>query len=321
MSERHVVISADTHCGAALHDYKPYLEKKYHEDFDEWAESVQAAERRIAEVFKDAERSPLNVGVDGDPEVDGDRNWSSERRLREQEADGVVAAVLFPNTQPPFAPAAASQFEAPPYSDDMVRRWAGLQARPSPDHVIAVGRGLELAGGRRCERWLGVGEQDRGHHAVGLLFSEATLAGPVAVAVHLGVPVHTHVQRRPLGVLEHLGDPPLGRLYRFGPLVEVLVVLLLQVRLVVVQRRTTVGVGRDDDVSFAHRVVTPRWSVGVRSRCRAQAYCISQPYSPIHQRAFSTASAGVRRSGDWPSVSGVGPILSATTRNPASSRP
>jgi predicted TIM-barrel fold metal-dependent hydrolase len=128
MSERHVVISADTHCGAALHDYKPYLEKKYHADFDEWSESVQAAERRTAEVFKDAERSPLNVGVDGDPEVDGDRNWSSERRLREQEADGVVAAVLFPNTQPPFAPAAASQFEAPPYSDDMDRRWAGLQA-------------------------------------------------------------------------------------------------------------------------------------------------------------------------------------------------
>lgn len=128
MSERHVVISADTHCGAALHDYKPYLEKKYHEDFDEWAESVQAAERRTAEVFKDSDRSPLNVGVDGDPEVDGDRNWSSERRLREQEADGVVAAVLFPNTQPPFAPAAASQFEAPPYSDDMVRRWAGLKA-------------------------------------------------------------------------------------------------------------------------------------------------------------------------------------------------
>ena len=128
MSERHVVISADTHCGAALHDYKPYLEKKYHEDFDEWVESVLEAERRTAEVFKDSDRSPLNVGVDGDPEVDGDRNWSSERRLREQEADGVVAAVLFPNTQPPFAPAAASQFEAPPYSDDMVRRWAGLRA-------------------------------------------------------------------------------------------------------------------------------------------------------------------------------------------------
>ena len=128
MSERHVVISADTHCGAALHDYKPYLEKKYHNEFDEWAVVIQEAERRTAEVFNDADRSPLNVGVDGDPTVDGNRNWSTERRLREQEADGVVAAVLFPNTQPPFAPASSSQFEAPPYSDDMDRRWAGLRA-------------------------------------------------------------------------------------------------------------------------------------------------------------------------------------------------
>ncbi len=128
MSERHVVISADTHCGAALHDYKPYLEKKYHDEFDEWAVAIQEAERRTAEVFNDADRSPLNVGVDGDPTVDGNRNWSTERRLREQEADGVVAAVLFPNTQPPFAPASSSQFEAPPYSDDMDRRWAGLRA-------------------------------------------------------------------------------------------------------------------------------------------------------------------------------------------------
>ena len=128
MSERHVVISADTHCGAALHDYKPYLEKKYHDEFDEWAVAIQEAERRTAEVFNDADRSPLNVGVDGDPTVDGTRNWSTERRLRAQEADGVVAAVLFPNTQPPFAPASSSQFEAPPYSDDMDRRWAGLRA-------------------------------------------------------------------------------------------------------------------------------------------------------------------------------------------------
>ena len=128
MSERHVVISADTHCGAALHDYKPYLEKKYHDEFDEWAVAIHEADRRTAEVFSDADRSPLNVGVDGDPTVDGNRNWSTERRLREQEADGVVAAVLFPNTQPPFAPASSSQFEAPPYSDDMDRRWAGLRA-------------------------------------------------------------------------------------------------------------------------------------------------------------------------------------------------
>jgi len=36
--------------------------------------------------------------------------------------------LLFPNTQPPFAPAAASQFEAPAYSEEMDHRWAGLKA-------------------------------------------------------------------------------------------------------------------------------------------------------------------------------------------------
>ena len=29
--KNYVTISSDTHCGANLLDYKPYLEKKYHE--------------------------------------------------------------------------------------------------------------------------------------------------------------------------------------------------------------------------------------------------------------------------------------------------
>ena len=80
------------------------------------------------ELFKDMERSPLEVGVDGDPEVFSYRNSSSVERLREQQEDGVIAAVLFPNTQPPFAPPAATSFEAPPYSDNFEHRWAGLRA-------------------------------------------------------------------------------------------------------------------------------------------------------------------------------------------------
>ena len=50
------------------------------------------------------------------------------RRLREQQADGVVAAVMFPNTLPPFAPPASTALEAPAYTDDFERRWAGLRA-------------------------------------------------------------------------------------------------------------------------------------------------------------------------------------------------
>lgn len=129
-SERHIVISADCHAGADLRQYREYLESKYHAEFDEWADHMEEASRQQAEKFAKAGmgRGTMNVGIDGDPEVDGNRNYSTERRLGEQHADGVIAEVVFPNTQPPFAPAAATQFEAPPYSDDFERRWAGLRA-------------------------------------------------------------------------------------------------------------------------------------------------------------------------------------------------
>ena len=127
-TDHHIVISADAHCGADVRDYKQYLEAKYHDDFDTWADHIEAGVARQKELFKDMARSPLEVGVDGDPDEHGERNWSSERRLREQEEDGVVATVLFPNTQPPFAPPANSSFEAPAYGDNFEYRWAGLRA-------------------------------------------------------------------------------------------------------------------------------------------------------------------------------------------------
>ncbi len=126
--ERHIVISADSHCGADLWEYKPYLESKYHADFDEWAKACETnmAERKA--LYEAMERSPLEVSVDGDPDEFGYRNNSSQRRLTEQQADGVVASVLFPNTQPPFAPMASTALEAPPYAEDFDNRWAGLRA-------------------------------------------------------------------------------------------------------------------------------------------------------------------------------------------------
>ena len=53
MSEHHFVISADSHCGADLWDYRNYLESKYHPEFDDWARSIEAAQARTAERFKD----------------------------------------------------------------------------------------------------------------------------------------------------------------------------------------------------------------------------------------------------------------------------
>ena len=108
--ENYVVISADCHGGADVAEYRPYLESRYHDDFDAWSAS-------FANPFDD---------VAGD---DAGRNWDSDRRLAEMEADGVVAEVLFPNTIPPFFPKVSLVHQPPGAgTGDLERRWAGLRA-------------------------------------------------------------------------------------------------------------------------------------------------------------------------------------------------
>ncbi|MDA8360087.1 MAG: amidohydrolase family protein [Actinomycetota bacterium] len=108
--ERYTVISADCHAGADLHQYRGYLEQRYHAAFDEWA-------RTYAIPYADL------LGEDGS------RNWDSDRRLAEMDSDGIAAEVIFPNTIPPFYPEPSLKTQAPGASDgDLALRWAGLQA-------------------------------------------------------------------------------------------------------------------------------------------------------------------------------------------------
>jgi predicted TIM-barrel fold metal-dependent hydrolase len=106
--DRYTVISADCHAGADLRDYKPFLERRYHDAFDDWAD-------HYVNPFGDL-RKP-----------DADRNWDSARRTRDLEADGVVAEVLYPNTVPPFFPKSGLTALAPS-STDFEYRLAGLRA-------------------------------------------------------------------------------------------------------------------------------------------------------------------------------------------------
>ena len=62
-TDHHIVVSADAHCGAGVRDYKQYLEAKYHADFDAWADDIEAGVARQKAMYKDMERSPLEVGV------------------------------------------------------------------------------------------------------------------------------------------------------------------------------------------------------------------------------------------------------------------
>jgi predicted TIM-barrel fold metal-dependent hydrolase len=108
--DRYVVISADAHAGADLRDYKDYLPSKWHEEFDVWA---------------DAYVSPFDDLV----HATASRNWDSDFRLRELDADGISAEILFPNTIPPFFETVTNIAIGLPLTQaDLDRRWAGLQA-------------------------------------------------------------------------------------------------------------------------------------------------------------------------------------------------
>ena len=121
--DRYLLITADSHAGSSAEGYRPYLESKWLGDFEDWVKQTKQTEQIMRKVMGDR-----SIGVDGDPDIVGDRNWDTGRRCREMEADGVVGEVIFPNTSPPFAPTMMSEFGEPETGDAFPRRWAGIQA-------------------------------------------------------------------------------------------------------------------------------------------------------------------------------------------------
>ena len=104
----YTIITADSHAGGSHADYRAYLDPAYLDDFDAWR-------GRYKNPFKDLKDDRRT------------RNWDSDQRWREQEADGVVAEVVFPNTVPPFFPSFVL-FAGPPKPEDYAHRLAGIRA-------------------------------------------------------------------------------------------------------------------------------------------------------------------------------------------------
>jgi predicted TIM-barrel fold metal-dependent hydrolase len=109
MTEAYTIISADTHAGGSHAQYREYLDPAFRDDFDAWREKYRNP-------YKDLKDTDLRI-----------RNWDTERRWADQERDGVVAEVLFPNTIPPFFPSFVL-FAAPPSPEDYAHRLAGIRA-------------------------------------------------------------------------------------------------------------------------------------------------------------------------------------------------
>jgi len=107
-AEHYTIISADSHAGGSHAQYREYLEERYLEDFDAWR-------GKYRNPYKDL----------GDQRRY--RNWDDEMRNAQQEADGVVAEVVFPNTVPPFFPSFVL-FAGPPRPEHYEHRLAGIRA-------------------------------------------------------------------------------------------------------------------------------------------------------------------------------------------------
>jgi predicted TIM-barrel fold metal-dependent hydrolase len=104
----YITITADTHAGASIDGYREYLDPGDRSAFDEWRETY---------------RNPSKKHLGGKKV----KNWDSEVRSADLEADGVVAEVIYPNTIPPFYDKAFHV--SPPPRPEHYPRWrAGTRA-------------------------------------------------------------------------------------------------------------------------------------------------------------------------------------------------
>jgi predicted TIM-barrel fold metal-dependent hydrolase len=113
-SERYTIITADSHAGGSHAQYREYLDPRYHEEFDAWRGKYKNPYKDLGDTRRY-------------------RNWDNEMRVSQQQEDGVVGEVVFPNTIPPFFPSFVL-FAGP--------------AKPGKDYE------LRLEGIRTHNRWL-----------------------------------------------------------------------------------------------------------------------------------------------------------------------
>src|SRR5262249_52357043 len=103
------LITADTHAGANHATYREYLDPKYREKFDEWRGGYKNPEAKHY----------------GSKKL---RNWDNEVRANDQNSQGVVGEVVFPNTVPPFWRKPLVMPPAAVTPQDYELYWAGIKA-------------------------------------------------------------------------------------------------------------------------------------------------------------------------------------------------
>jgi predicted TIM-barrel fold metal-dependent hydrolase len=131
MSDRLLVVSTDCHAGLPIADYKPYVEKKYHEMMDMavpiTVEMLEKSESQfLIKEINDAWRAPIEQELTG--------AWDYQERVKMLANAGIAAEVIFPD--------GITEKNTPPFG-------AGLGL--SPRDMVPE---LQWAGAMAHNRWL-----------------------------------------------------------------------------------------------------------------------------------------------------------------------
>ncbi|WP_415954302.1 amidohydrolase family protein [Streptomyces sp. KLOTTS4A1] len=146
----YLIISSDCHAGLPTEEYRPYLDSRFHPQFDEF---LAGRDRRREEMTRLGVRNEAFADKWFHDNEEGLRGgWDVAQRLKELDGDGVAAEVVFPD-----ADAVDSQTAAP----------FGVGLGLSGDQDPALG----MAGAQAHNRWLAefVSRHPERHCGVALL--------------------------------------------------------------------------------------------------------------------------------------------------------
>ena len=130
----YLIISSDCHAGLPTEEYRPYLDARFHRDFDEFlARTRRGAARRSTRLGIRNEAFAAKWFQDNEEGLRG--GWDAAQRLKELDGDGVAAEVVFPDAD------AVDSRTAAPFGVGL-----GLSGDQDPE--------LGMAGAQAHNRWL-----------------------------------------------------------------------------------------------------------------------------------------------------------------------
>ena len=130
MGDRYIIVSSDCHAGLPCEEYRPYLDARYHEAFDEFLAERWASRQATLKLTYDY---IMNWETENEEGLRG--AFDPEQRDKELDADGVAGEVMFADAD------AVTGMESPPFG-------AGLSAGSIQDPELA------FAGAIAHNRWL-----------------------------------------------------------------------------------------------------------------------------------------------------------------------